>query len=121
MIAYKTTVKVRRKTKSIGVLFISFKSSAPYDKNYVVMPDDCPYLSPPRSNVSGSFSLYFERFYSQLSINMSKDIYATAVECKFFLICLKHTGFLTFKYSSPGQNGGDKSKFPLFSNQLEHF
>ena len=52
---------------------------------------------------------------------MSKDIHVTAVECKFILICLKQTGLLTFKYSSPGQNGGDKSEFPLFSNQLELF
>ena len=76
---------------------------------------------PPRSHVSGSFLLYFERFYSQLSLNMSKNIHVTAVEYKFILICLKQTGFLTFKYSSPGQNGGDKFEFPLFSNQLELF
>ena len=76
---------------------------------------------PPRSNVSGSFSLYFERFYSQLSINMNKDIHVTAAECKFILICFKKMRFLTFKYSSPGENDGDKSEFPLFSNQLERF
>ena len=60
-----------RNTRGAGVAQW-WEHSLPTSVAWVRFPHPASY--PPRSNVSGRFSFYFARFYSQGTGNMSKDV-----------------------------------------------
>ena len=64
------------------------------------------------------FAIFREILFT---IKYKQDIHVTAVECKFILICLKQTGFLTFNTPHPDKMAATSLNFPCFQISQNFF